>query len=437
MIRQTFLFLALMGTVGCGPITKSKTKRSKVYGEKSVGIPVALSVSQKQCISSSSASEFEIDVFTRGRFHSQATSLSTPIKAVNEIEFSGYFLGATQWELLNNPVIEREAQKFELCEIEGKYEENTYQDATLSILSPIKNFENRFESFVTNLELSPIKIRTAPLLKEGNKFLINNAFYYSRTKEITFLPQGYYDEENLVLPLGGRPFWKYPMVALHEYGHHVFVETYLKYAQKNSNLPPLEDESNEVSLCIDNSNTFGETHSAEEVRKVNTSLAVSALNEGFADIFSYFGEPAGRKLFGMGCMTKSRDVEYGEFFDGSPKVLTSEAIKYFLSEEPMNYTNCSEMTNFQDPHLIGAVFARAIYQATYLKAFNDEQKLSIVVEWLNRLIPLFGKYNDPETILKLAVTELHEVFKSNMVFGQNECYRFYSHFTGLTRSRCL
>lgn len=437
MIRQTFLFLALVGTVSCGPITKSKTKRSKVYGEKSIGIPVALTVSQKKCISASIAREFEIDVFSRGRFYPQSTSLSTPIQSVDEIEFSGSFLGATQWELLNNPTVEREAQSFELCEIEGKYEENTYQDATLSILSPIKNFENRFESFVTNLELSPVKIRTAPLLKEGNKYLINNAFYYSRTKEITFLPQGYYDKENLVLPLGGRPFWKYPMVALHEYGHHVFVETYMKYALRDSNLPPIEDESTEASLCIDNSNTFGETHSTERERKVNTSLAVTALNEGFADIFSYFGEPAGRKLFGMGCMTKSRDVEFGEFFDGSPKVLTTKAVNLFLSEEPMEYTNCSEMTNFQDPHLIGAVFARAIYRATYLKALSNEQKLSVVVEWLNRIIPIFGNYKDPETILKLAVTELHEVLKSNMVFGQNDCYRFYSHFTGLTRSRCL
>ena len=432
---KNFLCLGAVFVVvaSCGVQKKPKKAIDSVYGSKSLGIPVPLIISQKKCSQNINPAVLEVDLFKRGRSKPFQVDFSEQSNLVERTEFAGSFRGRSQTELLNSPDIENSAHTFEVCDIEGEYEQNTYQDAALSILAPIKNFENRFPELTQNLNLPEIKVRVAPLMRQGNKYLINNAFYYSGTREITFLPQGYDNEEDFDLPLGGKPLWKFPMVALHEYGHHIFVEK-MRAGTNNSNLPPM-------GLCFDNSPSLSHVNqnSSEvgQAREVSKALAMVAVNEAFADIFAYYSEPEGRGLLGMGCMTRSRDIESRRFFNRDPKTLGDEQINSFLSPVKEAYTSCDQMTNFQDPHIIGAVFSRAIFKFLQFRNISDERKISILLEWVNRFIDRTQTVEDPKRVLKYAVDEFYQTANKYLRFDTIRCLKYYSHFSGITRNRCL
>ncbi|MAZ48897.1 MAG: hypothetical protein CME65_10055 [Halobacteriovoraceae bacterium] len=429
MKKWIYLGAASFLLIGCGTKTSKKKNATDVYGGRSLGVPVPLMVSQKACLSGSILNPLEIDLYRRGRERPFRTDFSSEIQAVETTEFAGSFRGRDQFSLLNSPEIENPSKIFEVCDIAGEYESNSYQDAALSILTPIKSFENRYPKLINGLSLPQIKIRVAPLLRQGDQYLINNAFYYSGTREITFLPQGYDSKEDLDLPMGGRPLWKFPMVALHEYGHHIFVELLRKYSDQKSSLPPL-------GLCFDNSHHYHKVQSSAQSRNVSVNLALIAVNEAFADIFAYFGEPGSRGLDGMGCMEKSRDVESRTFNNGDIKILHKEQIEIFLSSAQKEYTGCNEMTNYQDTHIIGAVLGRAIFKVFEFQRVSDQKKLEILIDWLEQFLSKVNDETDPKLVLKLAVDEFYEVAKQEVRIDPLRCIKYYSHFPGITRNGC-
>lgn len=439
MKRLLLLSATMLLILACGSKESQKKKSAAVYGERSLGIPVPLRVSQKQCTSNFLIDPLEVDLVRRGRERAFRTDFSSGILSVFQTDFAGSYKGADQFTLLNSPEIEKQSQIFEVCDIDGEYESNTYQDAALSILTPIKSFENRHPEIVKELALPAVKIRVAPLLKQGNRFLINNAFYYSGTREITFLPQGYESEQDLDLPMGGKPFWKFPMVALHEYGHHIFIETLRSHSRDKADLPPL-------GMCFDNSSHDGARHTSnlnqihiesDTSRIVNPRTTMIAINEAFADIFAYYAEPGSRGLINMGCMTKSRDVESHTFFNGDVKILHDREIRLFLSSEKSEYTGCDTMTNFQDPHIIGAVLSRAIFKVFEFQRVSDKRKLSILIDWVDQFFEKAIDETDSKNILKIAVDEFYFAVKRKMRVSSLRCMKYYSHFPGITKNSCF
>lgn len=436
------LFLALSLLTGCGVKTVEVIKKD-VYGEQSIGIPLDLIDSQEQCSKSRYARFFPVEVISDGReVPRYSEALGSKTRIVQRMDYGGEFHADSELALLLFPDVVKKAKEFGLCKTEFPFEKNSYQDAALSIVAPIKAFEKKFSSLVKQLALPKVKIRTAPRMKRGEKYLVNNAFYYSGTQEITFLPQGFADSESKTLPFQGKPFWKFPMVSLHEYGHHIFAHIYKKAApdtESTSELPPSPDSHTEHSaLCFDNSSLISSTKNspANKRRSVTKVLAINTINEGFADLFAYYADEAARGLEGMGCLSKSRDVRYDSFRSGDRKILTKNALADFFKDEKISYASCSEETNFQDEHMIGAIFARAIYNSLESTHLDDKQKIELLIDWIKSSTSLFYKYDSPGDILKISIRQFHQTIRKRSLFTSAECRVFYSYFKGVMPNQC-
>lgn len=429
------LLMALTFIVSCGP-GQLVNKKKKVYGERSLGIPLSLIHSQKKCSDQSQAQFHQLSLLSRGEKTDYEVDFSQQSHFVEKNEYAGEFHGKQQLLLLMLPQVVKAPKALKICPVEQNYEPNSYQDAALSILAPIKNFEKKYAQTVEALKLEPVKIRTAPLMKLGNQYLINNAFYYSGTNEITFLPQGYDSEEDKTLPFNGIPFWRFPMVSLHEYGHHIFTQL-LKRARSLENLPPSE---NKVQLCFDNGDELHgvQKDSDSDKRSVDTPmLAIGAINEAFADIFAYYSDESGRGLDKMGCMSRSRDVESFYFLNLQRKRLTPEGLSDFLNEEVVEYTGCGSDVDFQDIHIVGAVFARAIYRALVYKPLTDEQKIKIIIDGVKRFTSQVGDLSDNKEVLELAAHSFYDAIMQEYKLNSVECETYFKHFPALEVRTCL
>ena len=94
------------------------------------------------------------------------------------------------------------------------------------------------------------------------------------------------------------------------------------------------------------------------------------------------------------------------------------------------------MTNFQDPHIIGAVFGRAIYKYFEFQGVSDKRKISILIDWIESFIQKSDQEQDPKKILEIAAHEFYAVASSATRRNSIRCIKYYSYFAGLTRNRC-
>jgi hypothetical protein len=331
-------------------------------------------------------------------------------------------------------VIDQRPQTFKYCFDHEMLKENHFEDAALSILDPINKFENRYKVLLTENKISKVTIRALPLYTRvksktrGNKKeinrakLINNAFYSPQRGEITFLPQG--TNEIGFVPFGGIPLWKQPMVALHEYGHHFFRSILGGSIVKDKH-----------ELCIDNRSTLdlvsGNRHRDNLVstyRKVNKEKVISALNEGFADIFSYYSNVDNKNLKNFGCMEKSRDVESQTFIQGDTKRLTREAIDLFMSTEKHKVSACILETNYQSVHMIGAIYAFAINNVLKETEASNLQKLRLILKWIETIKHLHKISKTPEELLDMATTSFYRLFQAEFPDKKDLCQMFFVSF---------
>lgn len=291
---------------------------------------------------------------------------------------------------------------------------NSYENAALSILYPIREFKKKYGELFWNFNIPKVKIQVLPKYSRvqttkvkrrkvmHKSFLINNAMYLGAKDTLIFLPQGRRGKSSI--PFGGVPLWKSPAVVMHEYAHHVFNHTVMKNNQSISGF-------GDSGLCMDTrelnttSTTAESTASTEfETRRLRTKKdSLEAINEGFSDLFAFYA--AGEKKFfdKMGCMSKTRDVQSNQFLSQREKILSRDAMDEFLSTTETIANFCSLQVNFQDPHMIGAIMAHGFYNLLESTKMAPYYKLQVLLLWARDLREIYENSKDSEELFKLAL----------------------------------
>jgi hypothetical protein len=263
------------------------------------------------------------------------------------------------------------------------------EGAGLNISHIISKTYNAVRSADPTINLAPIKVHVAPAHKQLYRFTggdrnlqqfyfyqTDNAYYDPRAKAISFLPQS---EEYQKLS-GTTPFWEIPMVAAHEYGHHIFASLI----------------SDKISIahvfsqgCFKNDITSREVNKAAEGsgRDNKVDFALGAMNEGFADLISYYSlGNEERKLTGVDCFEQMREVGDINFGTNHNKIFTEDAVNTMNSTEVVEKASYSCSTpDYQEIHDVGALFAYGVNQLLSMTTNSKEIKLKVLLKWAKTL----------------------------------------------------
>ena len=436
--------------VSCGA-KKATEDTSVTYTESSQGTPNEYRFVEQRCEELDSRylpQSPEIKMFIDGKYEFLKME-----KIKNEHIVRALLLGGEieQGRLRGGRLqILKDPKSFKYCFQPEDLKDDHFEDAALSILDPLNKFENRYKDLIKNNRIDKVTVRVLPKYHQlGSKRrsrgrvvekreLINNAFYSSARKEIVFLPQG----ANKVgyIPFGGVELWKQPMVALHEYGHH-FFRTLTGVTKRSS----VHD-----SLCFDNRDALA-THSENKnhvagntIRKVDMNLAFNALNEGFADIFSFYGNVDNTNLDSFGCMSMSRDVtsffyisrlRKSEILPEYTKVLTQDALDEFMQKQKNESQACTIKTSFQDIHNIGAIYAHAFYKLLNSTKVSKKKKLSLLIEWVKLMKPIYESKPSIISLFEQASHQFYKLFIKHFPRKKHLCNYYYSSFPTIP-NRC-
>lgn len=417
---KSTIVIALFFTViltGCG---KTNNKRSFVASyQRQSRHPIRLKKLYNNCprvMAQSTNKEFTLDLMIDGRNEKRSLDFSQLLMAKrleskNEItsttidyeDMTVYrawwnaFYG--KWDVeskaLSNKIISNEKYA-EICPGYSDYTGSNFESAALSITYIIKKTNDAILTISPELTIDPIEVKVAPLYgeqqyrtdKNGKKYTYimydtDNAYYRPWDKTINFLPQS---QEGLNQNVFGRkPLWQIPMVASHEYGHHIFSMVYPKYTDYYSN--GLQSHEN----CFDNSGNILHDHASklEEESISRTPREVDnirSLNEGFADLISFYTlNNDERGLKNITCMEISRDVGSPNFADGTPKIFNASVKNIFYSYSKEKSDNNCYTPNFQDIHLTGAIFAHATDEVLSMFTQDKALKLKTIINWLKNM----------------------------------------------------
>ncbi len=411
-MHYLFLTFALVIT-SCGQQTYNAPSKDS-FVKRSLGRAIPLTKIHPTCdrVASSSSKEFDILRFIEGQMLGEKIDFSSIITGskfaaksstfYNKVAYGGKFEIFYEINRAGNEKqvgLKQKANAAELNVCAGSDYTNyplSYEDVALSSVPGIQAALDAVKAAKPKIKLNPVKFVMGPDYKmiyrttykvQGKKkgqlnlAFVNNAFYNGGTSEIVFLPQGYMGEDK-VIPFGGVPLWKIPMVGAHEYGHHVFREIVGGKA--------LDTASKEFhdKFCWDSRHVHV-SGSTKIEKMAGTGEILGAYNEGFADLIAYYslGKEIG-SLKGISCMEKAREVDVSEFADGTAKKLDFNAYFTFMhgGESP---DSCLE-PDYTDIHIMGAIFAHHFDQLMEKIGMEPQEKLKTLLEWAQILKSKYG-----------------------------------------------
>lgn len=287
------------------------------------------------------------------------------------------------------------AERLDVCPNETSYKSFTHESAGLSISEGItKTYKAVTE--VSDIKLEPISLKVTPKKFIDYKFVgggpndrkritgyeADNAFYDPSEKAITFLPQSLEYQEKA----GDVPFWEVPMVAPHEYGHHIFQT--LVYDKLKTEEEDKEEELHSKS-CFENHTTLKNQKNVvggDEERDHGATFAVRSMNEGFSDLISYYvlGDEE-RKLTGVKCFEKNREVGSPVFGSYASKRFTAQAVSEINDPKTIEADQDCDTPNYQGIHQVGAMFAHNAHNLISSTTSDKKKKLAIILKWASKL----------------------------------------------------
>lgn len=309
------------------------------------------------------------------------------------------------------------AKDIKLCPEETNYAKNTVESAAMNTTYFINKTNKKVSSLFPDLKIAPITLSIGPSLlrsfvtrnwagelEKQSMYMTDNAFYSPASSLITFLPHSKAAKEN-----GFKAnFWEVPMVASHEYGHHVFQSIH------KGALSPLEC----FGTSVKKKKSFNKGLNLD--RSVKQEDVLTAYNEGFADLIAHYTlDPKERDVHDVKCLEVSRDVASPVFYNGKPKIFDEEALRLFFSSYN-DYTNGTcEDHSYQDVHVIGAIFAHNADKFLGNFTNDNDEKLVAIVDWVKYLKAEKKKLIlvTPQNFMKQTMTEF--VKMSLKKFGKN------------------
>jgi hypothetical protein len=383
------LSLLILG-IACGPKERISQKEEMTYIETSISMtPIipSLDLKESKCENADLPLERSTRVFRSSQMEETVLDIFSLKKWTkkNQLASSILLLGSYQEKIkLTNRFLYqmntiKSSVPFKIC---SGAELNSAQEEAYSSIDILKKIEDITKPY--HLKLKPLKIRFFPLIKSQTEqyisenqisrksgFLTDNAYYYGHRSEIVFLPQSQEAVDNHVF--AGVPLWKIPMVMAHEYGHHVFRSKVTK---------PLKTD-----LCFDNMSKDQENIKQNfALRYVTQDTVLSAINEGFADLFSFYTLKEEASVEGLPCFGKDRGIKERYFSSGTAKIFNQKVLSAFKSKMAMNIRmHCEIHTNFQDIHMVGAVWAHFVDSLLTKANFSNEQKLNFILNWVKKI----------------------------------------------------
>lgn len=279
-----------------------------------------------------------------------------------------------------------EAMDINFCpEVDGYYQDSI-ESAALNASHFIKKTSTNFKEAVPDIFLSPITLNISPrivntsverdedgALFKKSSYLTDNAMYLPYSDTIVFLPQS----KELKNRGYNMKFWEVPMVASHEYGHHIFKNIYGI------------SRAGSVHKCFESSKLkekVPKKNKALALRRVNFDDVLTVFNEGFADLISFYTlSSKERSVRGVNCLQITRDVESSKLINGKRKVFSEENIESFFSPYPDYLNGGCYNPSLQEVHVQGAIFAHSAYKFFQHLNYDHSQALGSLVLWLNYL----------------------------------------------------
>ena len=273
-----------------------------------------------------------------------------------------------------------EAKPVKVCSDQFEYDSKSVESAGLNAAYVISKTYRNILAAVPGLHIPPITVSITPKIKrvtkgtfqgqdfEDEAYETDNAFYNPNTSEITFLPHS---------PSVSVKFWEIPMVGSHEYGHHIFSNIM-------TNLRKIYLPANR---CFDNRQDFTTENLTN--RKVTNFDVMMALNEGFADMISFYTlSDSERGVQGIDCLKINRDVNSAVFTNLEPKVFSSTVLnKFFTTDDDwvLNGESGCNNPSYKSPHIIGAIFASNADRFMEKIGSTKQQRLQVLIAWIKAM----------------------------------------------------
>jgi hypothetical protein len=430
MIKPIVLLAITALVASCGAKLNKTRGLDITYQDSSTGEPIELQESKILSVCKPSADDFiTASIFNGKEFQNIPYKLNTEL--VPTIYYGGKIdliqssigLRGFRKNIINN------GKAFTACKGTDYSTESSYQSATASTLLSFSKIQRKLKNL--NINLVPLTLRIAPIITRTNEYTednkvvrkshtqINNAYYSSRDKEITFLPQGIPNRGGII-PFSGVPMWKIPFVSVHEYGHHLFASffpNYVEDTQVNAN----------TKLCFDNSHAHDNkiqlmTKTNSNDRKIGLKDVVTVINEGISDMFARYIVDENINMKNLGCLNKSRNVESSVFKNGASKRLTKNQTKRFFLTKSVKVQNCYREVDYQDPHMIGASIAFMFDQILSENKQSKNQKILFLIEWIKDLNNKYYTYKflKNEAILETMTLIGLDIAKSKFDISQSK-----------------
>lgn len=311
-----------------------------------------------------------------------------------------------------------------LCPEEDSYKDNSVESSALQITKTIQKTFLFFTRVAPQLRISPVKVNLTPLIFRRGSYLTDNASYRPSSSTITFLPHSLQHRHMSY----SRNLWNVPMVAAHEYGHHLF-----------ENLP-----GGKLLPSDHQSSCFGNEESPEpslkSFRSFSTKEVLTAFNEAFSDLVAFYSlSPSENNLDSVRCLEVSRDVESPRFYDGNPKIFDEAALRLFFSSTRYLQLSC-EQTSYQDVHTMGAIVAYSYNKFSGELTNSREEKLAALIEWVKflKFEHRHRSHRNPEQFLRESFGELLRISAArlNRSFDENLCRLVDEIFPDLNLKEC-
>lgn len=206
--------------------------------------------------------------------------------------------------------------------------------------------------------------------------------------------------------LGGVPLWTVDGVFQHEFGHFIFESvmnengvrfaSYHDYVEKNPRLHTFHTPT--ASLARQTATEGLKAGFAEFMR--SQDFFVGSLNEGFADMWSYYTMKQPSTMWDISCFAKNRSVASPLFYNGISKSWDDNLWKKAFavdfgqtssdsSDDPIE--SCSQ-PEFSDIHIIGAAMAHTVdavftaaLEGTSAAADTSLLKAEMSIAWLKSI----------------------------------------------------
>lgn len=386
MIGLPILFLI----ASCGKTTTTSPAEENITSTTYSNSRVVLTKQMNQCSAKAfnqQNSLFNLNLFLDGKLVTEPQDFLPYLRGTRLSD--GAVIGSAVYGEVSEIILTNEGMRVKtttnpkdliICPGTDGFERESVESAALNATFFIHKTNAKIKSVLPDLKIAPITLSIAPSVTRSvitknwagetvkeSLYMTDNALYSPAAAMITFLPHSSTIKEN-----GFKAnFWEVPMVASHEYGHHIFQSIHTGASQ------PLE--------CFGNTKTKRGTNKRLD-RAVKQDDILVAYNEGFADLIAHYSlSDRERDVSEVKCLEVSRDVASPVFFNGKPKIFDKEVMRSFFSSfEDFTLGSCEDHS-YQDVHVIGAIFAHSADQFLGKYTNNNDEKLVALVNWVKYL----------------------------------------------------